>query len=231
MLAFLIGAESARLGRIGRILSENGWSVERAPAPPTAPRQRLSDHAPHDLAVIDGAAADERVRAWIDAARTLLRPRLLLLAGGTRPGDRVRALRLGADAPIDDAPATLILARVLALLRLDQNDARTEWRVGDLCVDPLTRRVRRSGRDIALSPREYQFLLYLMRRPGAIAPRSTIIEALWPDDLAVGDNAVDAMASRLRRKLDGAGSGRLLHTVRGVGYRLLAPEEPGRAAA
>ena len=93
---------------------------------------------------------------------------------------------------------------------------------GDLTIDVGRRRVRRGGRDMLLSQREFQFLLLLAQESGSVLPRSTLIDRLWREDDGVGDNAVDALASRLRRRIDGPFGDKLIHTVRGVGYCLMA---------
>jgi len=116
-----------------------------------------------------------------------------------------------------DIAADALIGRLAALLGLCD-----VYRFGDLTIDVGRRRVRRGGRDMLLSQREFQFLLILAQESGSVLPRSTLIDRLWRDDDQVGDNAVDALASRLRRRIDGPFGDKLIHTVRGVGYCLMA---------
>jgi hypothetical protein len=116
-----------------------------------------------------------------------------------------------------DIAADTLVSRIAALLGVSDF-----YQLGDLTIDVGRRRVRRGGRDMLLSQREFQFLLILAQESGSVLPRSTLIDRLWRDDDSVGDNAVDALASRLRRRIDGPFGDKLIHTVRGVGYCLMA---------
>ena len=116
-----------------------------------------------------------------------------------------------------DITAEALFSRLAALLGLSN-----VYRFGDLTIDVGRRRVQRGGRDMLLSQREFQFLLILAQESGSILPRSALIDRLWRDDVSIGDNAVDALASRLRRRIDGPFGDKLIHTVRGVGYCLMA---------
>jgi len=116
-----------------------------------------------------------------------------------------------------DIAAVSLFSRLATLLGLSEI-----YRFGDLTIDVGRRRVRRGGRDMLLSQREFQFLLILAQDQGSVLPRSTLIDRLWRDEDQIGDNAVDALASRLRRRIDGPFGDKLIHTVRGVGYCLMA---------
>ncbi len=113
--------------------------------------------------------------------------------------------------------AETLISRLSSLLGLSN-----VYHFGDLTIDVGRRRVRRGGRDMLLTQREFQFLLILAQEGGSVLPRSTLIDRLWRDDDSIGDNAVDALASRLRRRIDGPFGDKLIHTVRGVGYCLMA---------
>jgi DNA-binding response OmpR family regulator len=95
--------------------------------------------------------------------------------------------------------------------------------VADLTFDVRTRRAKRGAREIDLSARESAFLEYFMRRPGQVLTRAAIEDALWTVDRASASNVVDVYVRRLRAKLEAGGEARLLHTLRGAGYRLEAP--------
>jgi two-component system copper resistance phosphate regulon response regulator CusR len=174
-----------------------------------------------DLVVVEGSGADHGLGPQIAALRRDHAPRLVLMLAECSGPARTRAQALGADDILQrDAPADLLAARIIALLRLCSGVFRENYRIGDLVIDLRSRHVRRGQANITLSQREYQLVVLLAQHGGGALARSAIIEKLWPGDLAVGDNAVDALASRLRRKIDGTATDRLVHTVRGVGYRL-----------
>jgi two-component system copper resistance phosphate regulon response regulator CusR len=138
--------------------------------------------------------------------------------------DRSGAGSLGADDVISwGSPATLA-DRLMGLLRQQLKEYQDLFQIGDLTVDVTQRSVRRNGMTVLLSQREFQLLILLISSAGDPISRSAIIERLWDGDLNISDNAVDALASRLRRRLDGPFAARMLHTVRGVGYCLAVPE-------
>ena len=111
-------------------------------------------------------------------------------------------------------------------MRRREGDAvETHLAVGDLHMDLLTRRVRRSGRDIELQPREFQLLEYLMRHHGQVVTRTMLLEKVWDYNFDPQTNVIDVHVSRLRRKIDRDFDHPLIHTVRGAGYVLRAPSE------
>jgi DNA-binding response OmpR family regulator len=95
-------------------------------------------------------------------------------------------------------------------------------KVGDLEVDTQTREVRRAGKPIELTPKEYAVLEYLMRHQGRVMSRTLITEYAWDYHFDPGTNIVDVVINRLRKKLEQTAGPRLLHTVRGVGYVIRA---------
>jgi DNA-binding response OmpR family regulator len=153
---------------------------------------------------------------------------ILILSARGEIEDRVRGLDLGADdyLPKPFAFAEL-LARVRALLRRPGAEgARTPTlHAGDLSLDLLTRHVKRGGRDIELTNKEFQLLEYLVRHKNRVLSRVLIIEHIWDMQFDSGTNVVDVVINRLRRKIDDDARAPLIRTVRGVGYVL---EEPRR---
>jgi DNA-binding response OmpR family regulator len=115
-----------------------------------------------------------------------------------------------------------LMARVRALLRRPPLQMGTTLRIGDLEMDTATREVRRDNRPIALSPREFAILEYLMRHPGQVLTRTQIGEHVWNFDFYNESNVIDVYVGYLRRKIDSSHDLPLIHTVRGVGYRLSA---------
>ncbi len=170
------------------------------------------------LPEVDGLEVARRLRAVDDT------PILMLTARDT-VSDRVAGLDTGADDYLVKpfAPAEL-LARVRALLRRsgqgkDSEEARPLV-YADLSLDPATRETRRGNRVLALSPKEFDLLAFLLRHPRHVLPRERILEEVWGYDFARDDSVLDVYVGYLRAKTEAGGEPRLVHTVRGVGYVL-----------
>ena len=118
-----------------------------------------------------------------------------------------------------------LLARMEALLRrgATQEDSRELW-IADLRLDLRTRRAERAGRPIALQPREFRLLEYLVRHQGQVVTRTMLLEAVWDYYFDPQTNVIDVQISRLRRKIDKDFAPQLLHTVRGIGYMISADD-------
>ncbi len=172
------------------------------------------------LPAMDGLALLKSMRsAHVDT------PVLMLSALGSTD-DRVSGLTAGADdylgKPFSFAE---LLARLQALVRRRSGAPRgqeTALRCDDLDLDRLSRMVRRGGRKIALQPREFRLLEYLMLHQGEVVTRTMLLEAVWDYHFDPGTNVIDVHISRLRRKIDDGEDRVLFHTVRGAGYRLAA---------
>jgi DNA-binding response OmpR family regulator len=130
-------------------------------------------------------------------------------------------LNAGADdyLPKPFALAELV-ARVRAMGRRAGEARATVLQVADLTLDTVTRVARRGEAQIELTAREYRLLEFLMRSPGRICARMTILEKVWDYDFDPGTNLVDVYVRRLRDKVDTGYQPKLIHTVRGVGYVL-----------
>ncbi len=149
-------------------------------------------------------------------------PTLMLTARDTID-NRVEGLDAGADDYLVKPFAFQeLIARVRALLRRPPLQVGTILIVGDLEMDSAKREVKRHGRFIDLSPREYAVLEYLMRHPNQVLTRTQIGEHVWNFDFYNESNVVDVYIGYLRRKIDKGEVTSLFHTVRGVGYRLSA---------
>jgi DNA-binding response OmpR family regulator len=152
-----------------------------------------------------------------------LKTPVLLLTARDAIEDRVRGLDAGADDYLSKPFAlSELLARLRALLRRPPMQQDTILRVGDLEMDVATREVRRAGKSINLSPREFTLLEYFMRHPRQVLTRSQITEHTWNFDFYENSNVIDVYIGYLRRKIDHGFDRPLLHTVRGVGYCLSA---------
>ncbi len=151
---------------------------------------------------------------------------VLVLTGRTRVEDRVKGLDLGADDYlIKPFSFTELSARVRALLRRGARSPASVARVADLEIDRVERVVRRAGRRIELTAKEFGLLDYLVRNLGHTVTRAMIVEHVWNLSFDSMTNVVDVYINYLRKKVDEGFDSRLIHTVRGVGYRLGAEEE------
>ena len=152
-------------------------------------------------------------------------PILVLTARGAT-ADKVNNFEAGADDYLTKpfAFAELIM-RVKALLRRGPITRSSVLRVGDLEVDRLTQQVRRAGRRIELTPKEYALLEYLAANPGRVFSRTMIIEHVWDQSFEGLTNIVDVYVRHLRSKVDDPFPVKLIRTVRGVGYGLTESAE------
>ena len=172
------------------------------------------------LPKMDGLTLVERLRA--EGASV---PILFLSALG-EVDDRVKGLKAGGDDYLAKPFAFAeLLARVEALARRrNPEGVETKLAVADLEMDMLSRRVSRGGNEIALQPREFKLLEYLLRHAGQIVTRTMLLENVWDYHFDPRTNVIDVHVSRLRAKIDKDYDASLLHTVRGAGYCLRAPD-------
>lgn len=146
-------------------------------------------------------------------------PAMILSALG-EVDDRVTGLRAGGDDYLTKPYAfSELLARLEVLQRRTHNsEAETGYRVADLELDRLSRRVTRAGQEISLQPREFRLLEYLMRNAGRVVTRTMLLEHVWDYHFDPQTNVIDVHVSRLRGKIEKGFDRPLLHTVRGAGY-------------
>lgn len=136
--------------------------------------------------------------------------------------DRVKGLELGADDYLVKPFAfSELLARVRTLLRRGSKSSAPEvFRVADLELDVLRRRVMRAGSRIDLTAKEFALLELLLRRQGEVLPRSLIASQVWDMNFDSDTNVIEVAMRRLRAKIDDAFEPKLIRTVRGMGYVL-----------
>ena len=113
-----------------------------------------------------------------------------------------------------------LLARIRVLLRKPEQSADACLRVGDLEIHTDTHQVKRGGKEIRLSGKEYALLRYMAQNAGIVLSRERLEEHLWNFDYAGGSNVIDVYIRYLRRKIDEGQEQKLIHTVRGAGYVL-----------
>src|SRR5215468_6947836 len=145
---------------------------------------------------------------------------VLVLSALASLDERVRGLRAGGDDYLTKPFAfSELLARVQALVRRSgMKEEASELHIADLKLDLRRRRAERANQPIALQPREFRLLEYLVRNQGQVVTRTMLLEAVWDYHFDPQTNAIDVQISRLRQKIDKDFSPPLLHTVRGVGY-------------
>ena len=146
---------------------------------------------------------------------------VLLLTARDGVDDRVKGLDVGADDYLIKPFAfPELLARIRALLRRPPLQSGNLLSMNDLEMDVTRREVRRAGKKIELSPREFSLLELLLRHPNQVLTRTQIVEHVWNFDFYGDTNVVDVYIGYLRRKIDSGFVPPLIQTVRGVGYRL-----------
>ncbi len=223
-MRLLVVEDEHRLAEVLRQgLTEQGYAVDVAHDGEAG--LGLAELEPYDLLILDvmlpgldGLALCQRLRA---GGRHLP---VLLLTARDAVDDRVAGLDSGADDYLSKPFAFReLLARVRALLRREGRSREPVLRAGDLTLDPATREVRRGGRAIELTSKEYAVLEYLLHHPNRVLTRTQIAEHVWDYDFVAMSNVIDVYIRSLRRKLDDDGATRLLHTVRGTGYQLRSP--------
>jgi two-component system OmpR family response regulator len=186
----------------------------------------LATTEPYDVAIVDlmlprldGLSVIQRVR------ERKIRTPVIILSAKHSVDDRVKGLQIGGDDYLTKPFAfSELLARVHALIRRATGATDSNRLVvGDLTLDLITRKVTRAGRDIEeLRPREFALLEYLMRNAGRVVSKTMILSHVWNYSFDPRTNVVDVLVFRLREKIDKDFDRKMLQTVRGIGYVLVA---------
>ncbi|MEK7239676.1 MAG: response regulator transcription factor [Gemmatimonadota bacterium] len=203
---------------IKRGLEQQRWSVDLVAD--GIEGERLARTQPYDVVVLDMRLPGKQ---GLDILRDLRswgfeRPVLVLTAQDAVDA-KVTTLRAGADDYVTKPFAfEELLARVEALARRPRAMATPVLTVGPLTLDLDARELRRSGRIIELTPKEFLVLEYLMRHTGRVMSRTLITEYAWGYHFDPGTNIVDVVINHLRKKIDAKSEKKLIATDRGVGY-------------
>lgn len=182
----------------------------------------LASHNDYDLIILDillpvqdGVQTCQRIRG-----RKIDSPILMLTAIGDTEA-KVRGLDSGADDYLTKPfHFEELLARVRALLRRKSQDKSSTLQVGELMLDPVSRKVERDGRQIRLTSREFALLEYFMRNNGKTLSRVHIAQHVWNVNFDMESNVIDVYVKLLRQKVDKDFKKQLIHTVIGAGYVL-----------
>ena len=214
----VIGDDEERL-RLRRALSEEGWRV--IPAGTGAQAREMAARQGFEVAVVDNRLPDERGFQVISAVQGPGVSTVALLRDEDTM-DRIVGIELGADyymrSPVNPRE---LRARVKQILRKRDHvggDSPGRLYVGDLEIDPDLVEVRKGGREVQLSPREFKLLYTLAKSPGRVFPRGSLLRQGWGDDEYIDERTVNVYVQRLRAKLADDG---LIETVRGFGYRMV----------
>jgi DNA-binding response OmpR family regulator len=223
MRVLLVEDERRISAYVKRGMEEAGHAVDVAFTGPEA--LRWTEMADYDAIVLDimlpgldGLAVCREVRKAGSAAA------ILMLTARDTIDDRVAGLDAGADDYLVKPFAMKeLLARLRAVVRRTAESARSPLlTVADLSLDPARHQVTRAGKKIVLSAREFAILEYFMRNAGLVLTRPMITEHVWDYDVFHQSNAIDVYVRTLRRKMDDDFEPKLIETIRGVGYRLVA---------
>ena len=209
-----------------RSLRGEGFAVDIASTADDGFQYAISDN--YDLVILDLLLPDG---SGTDLLRRLRQqhhkvPVLVLTARGDVES-KVENFEAGADDYLTK-PFALpeLLVRVRALLRRGPAIKETILKLADLELDRLTRQVRRAGKRIELSPKEYSLLEYFLLNTGRVVSRSMIIDRVWDQSFEGFTNIVDVYVRQLRKKIDEGFDPKLIRTVRGLGYSI-DPEQIG----
>src|SRR5476649_1963330 len=206
-----------------RGLEGAGYAVDAAPTATAALHNIHSTD--YDMVILDRMLPDMDGLQVLEKIRNRKAgPPVLILSARGALDDRVKGLEQGADDYLVKPFAFVeLLARVRALLRRGQPSPE-KLQVSDLSLDCARRKVTRGAEAIELAPKEFGILEYMMRNRGRPLSRTMIVEHVWDMDYDGLTNIVDVYIRHLRSKIDDKFVPKMIHTVRGIGYMLDAPD-------
>jgi two-component system copper resistance phosphate regulon response regulator CusR len=205
---------------IAKGLRENAYAVDPVTDGEAALYQAAVNE--YDLIILDVMLP---VKSGFEVCRELreknVKTPILMLTARDAVEDRIKGLDFGADDYLIKPFAfDELLARLRALLRRNSDIRPPKIIIGDLEIDTISQSVRRAGREIYLTSKEYALLEYLARERGRVVGRSDIAEHVWDDNFDAFSNLIEVYVKRLRSKIDEGFAVQLIHTRRGAGYIL-----------
>jgi heavy metal response regulator len=183
---------------------------------------RMAGAGTYDLLIVDvmlpGMNGFELTKSYRRSGGTTP---ILMLTAKTATEDKVAGLDSGADDYLTKPFAFAeLLARMRSLFRRGVLDKTTLLTFADLELDTVSHKARRAGKSIDLTAKEYALLEFFLRNKGSVLSRSIISEHIWDYNFDTGTNLIDVYINHLRAKIETDFAGKLIHTVRGVGYVL-----------
>jgi DNA-binding response OmpR family regulator len=227
MKILIIDDETALLAQLKKLLEKQRYIVETAENGEKG--LDLIFESPFDTIILDIMMPGMDGLTLLEQARSagIDTPVLMLTAKGDTD-DRVRGLDLGADDYLSKPfSSEELLARVRAMLRRAGSRSTPVLEVLDLQLDTVSRQVTKAGQPVDLTPREFSILEFLLYNKNRAVSRFNLAEHVWGDDfdLFSMSNFMDVHIKNLRRKIGDSGKGRIIRTVRGVGYIVKDPGE------
>jgi two-component system, OmpR family, copper resistance phosphate regulon response regulator CusR len=225
MRILIVEDEAKTAAYLSKGLTEHGYVVDVASD--GVEGLHLATSGPYDLILLDVMLPGLDGWGVLDGIRRQRQTPVLFLSARDEVTDRVKGLELGADDYLVKPFAfSELLARIRTLLRRGAAaQPALGYRLADLEVDPVRRRVTRGGERIDLTAKEYALLDYFARHTGEVVSRTLIAEHVWDMNFDSDTNVVDVAVRRLRAKLDDRFAQKLIHTIRGVGYVFDARED------
>lgn len=224
MRIILIEDEKQLAGIIKKGLEEEGYTVDAASNGEEG--LYMAENFPADAVVLDimlpkmdGLAVLGRMR------KKGVKTPVLLLTARDATSDKIKGLDTGADdyltKPFEFGE---LLARIRALIRRKADVKEAVIRIADMEINTASHEVKRGGKTVPLSAREYALLEYLAHRMGNVVSRSEITEHIYSEEFDLDSNVVDVYINYLRNKIDKGFKKKLIHTIRGAGYMLKQSE-------
>jgi two-component system, OmpR family, response regulator RegX3 len=227
----LVEDEASIIEPLGEALRMEGFAMQMAGT--AAAALEAAGRLEPDLILLDVGLPDG---SGFDVCREIRResqvPIIMLTARGEE-ADRIVGLELGADDyVVKPFSAREVVARVRAVLRragqTGERPATEALSVGELTLDPATRRVTTAGQEVDLTRKEFDLLRLMMEEAGRVVTRERLIDEVWDMNWFGSTKTLDVHVSGLRKKLgDDSSSPRYIHTIRGVGFRFAGPREAG----
>jgi DNA-binding response OmpR family regulator len=220
MRLLAVGDDRKLLNFLVRALREDAYAVDTALGADRA--LEAARGVPYDLILLDlRLRGSSGIRVCAELRKHRIKAPIMLLAGDSLMEERVEGLHAGADDCLPKPFAVPELrARVFALIRRSKDLNEITSRIADLEIDRHRRCINRAGVSIPLTAKEFALVELLMLHSPDTVTRSEIIEHVWDCQYDSDTNLVDVYIYRLRQKINDMGQTRLIHAIRGVGYKL-----------
>ncbi len=222
-MRILVAEDDPRLAALlEQSLSEAGWDVEVVHDGQTAYDRSTHGGDPYDVLLLDWMLPQvDGISVCRQLRRVGLTTPVMMLTARDAVRDRIDGLDAGADDYLSK-PFDLeeLFARLRALRRRSTYGQGEVAQIGDLVVDPASRRVTRAGHQLELSAREFDILYLLGSRAGQVVSRFTILDEVWDGETDLRSNVIDVHLASIRSKIDRPFGTSTISTVRGAGYRV-----------